>query len=52
MKKTFTTLFIAGIALIGTSAFVFKSSNGIQGYAGSPGEATCNSCHGGGSSAA
>jgi hypothetical protein len=51
MKKTLIfLLFVA--TLIGSSAFVIKYDNGITGYAGSPGEGTCASCHGGGSSAA
>ena len=52
MKKTFTTLVLAVFTLVGTSAFIFKNSTGKQGYAGSPGEGTCNNCHTGGSSAA
>lgn len=51
MKKTISTLLFATTTFIGTSAFIIKSSSGILGYAGSPGEATCSSCHGGGSSA-
>ncbi|WP_317899328.1 T9SS type A sorting domain-containing protein [Aurantibacillus circumpalustris] len=51
MKKTFITVFTALTILIGTSAFITKYNNGIAGYAGSPGEATCTSCHGGGFSA-
>jgi hypothetical protein len=52
MKKTLTTLSLAFITIIGTSAFILKTSTGVQGYSGSPGEGTCSgngSCHGGGS---
>jgi hypothetical protein len=51
MKKTIVTLVLASVTLISTSAFI-KSSNGIAGYTGAPGEVTCNTigCHGGGSS--
>src|SRR5437868_274035 len=52
MKKTFTTLLLVLITLIGTSAFILKNSTGIAGYTGSPGEATCANCHAGGNSAA
>lgn len=52
MKKTILTSFLAAVTIIGTSAFIVKSSTGIAGYSGSPGEATCSHCHGGGSSAA
>ena len=50
MKKIITTLAIAAITLISTTAFV-KNSNGLAGYTGSPGEGTCNQCHSGGNSA-
>lgn len=39
------------LIMVLASAFMVKSSTGIQGYAGSPGEGTCSNCHGGGSSA-
>ncbi|PBQ32278.1 hypothetical protein CNR22_11010 [Sphingobacteriaceae bacterium] len=52
MKKTITTLLLASLTIIGTSAFIIKNSSGIQGYAGSPGESTCSNCHSGGTSAA
>lgn len=51
MKKNIITLALAVIVATGTSAFIIKNSTGITGYAGSPGEGTCNSCHGGGVSA-
>lgn len=51
MKKTVTLPVILLISVLAASAFMIKSSNGIAGYTGSPGEATCSSCHGGGSSA-
>lgn len=54
MKKTITTVLVLLTALIGSSAFILQSNNGIAGYTGSPGEITCSgngSCHGGGSSA-
>lgn len=52
MKKKLTSALLIFISILGSSAFITKSSNGISGYAGSPGEGTCSSCHGGGSSAA
>ena len=52
MKKKLTSALLIFISILGSSAFITKSSNGITGYAGSPGEGTCSSCHGGGSSAA
>lgn len=52
MKKKFTSTLLIFISILGSSAFITKSSNGITGYAGSPGEGTCSSCHGGGSSSA
>ncbi|MES2678421.1 MAG: choice-of-anchor V domain-containing protein [Bacteroidota bacterium] len=53
MKKIIITLVLASVTLISTSAFI-KSSSGIAGYTGSPGEVSCNTigCHGGGSSPA
>ncbi len=53
MKKTITTLVLAAITVVSTSAFMQFSKNGIQGYTGSPGEATCNlpTCHGAGTGA-
>ena len=52
MKKTLTTLVLFAAILTGTSAYILKSSNGIAGQTGSPGENTCGApgCHGGGSS--
>lgn len=52
MKKKFTSALLIFVSILGSSAFITKSSNGITGYAGSPGEGTCSSCHGGGSSSA
>lgn len=55
MKKIITTVTVAFITLIGTSAFVTKNSTGMAGYTGSPVETTCSnngSCHGGGTSSA
>lgn len=51
MKKTITTLVLGLGVLITTTAFV-RYQSGIAGYTGSPGESTCSSCHGGGSSSA
>lgn len=50
MKKKLISSLSACTFLLATSAFMTQSSNGIQGYAGSPGEGTCSSCHGGGAS--
>lgn len=58
MKKTILSFTILGAIVIASSAFVSnkKSSSGIAGYTGSPGEGTCSSfnggCHSGGNSAA
>lgn len=46
MKKKFTSITLALIALITSSAFIAKyQSTGMAGFTGSPGEGTCNSCH-------
>jgi len=50
MKKFTFLVFLTTATLISTSAFIFKSSTGIVGQTGSPGETTCTACHGGGSS--
>ncbi len=50
MKKIYISVITVIICVIGCSAYVLQS-NGMPGYTGSPGETTCNSCHGGGSSA-
>lgn len=52
MKKKITViiLLIATISL--STAFIVKNSNGKSGYTGSPSEATCANCHGGGTIAA
>jgi len=45
-------LLVSGTALIVsglTTSFIMKSSSGISGRTGSPGESTCTACHGGGS---
>jgi hypothetical protein len=49
MKRTITTFIIVLSVMIACSAYVLQS-NGMPGYAGSPGEQTCNACHGGGNS--
>ncbi|MBL7931189.1 MAG: T9SS type A sorting domain-containing protein [Bacteroidia bacterium] len=50
MKKRLF-IYLSGLSVVlALSAFMTQSSNGIQGYAGSPGEGTCSHCHGGGSS--
>lgn len=51
MKKPITFLSLVTILILVTSAVVQKQSTGIAGYTGSPGEAYCTDCHGGGSSA-
>ena len=51
MKKTLLSFSLILIAILGSSAFIKKSSSGIAGYTGSPGEGTCANCHNGGSSA-
>lgn len=50
MKKKFTSITLALIALVTSSAFIAKYQTGIAGYTGSPGEGSCNSCHGGANS--
>jgi hypothetical protein len=52
MKQTFTILSLVLLTLFGTSAYLIKYNTGYAGQTGSPGEGTCNSCHGGGSSSA
>src|SRR5688572_9187434 len=54
MKKKFIACVLAAIVLTCSSAYVIKSSGGLAGYTGSPGEVTCGTpgCHGGGASAA
>jgi|GEM_PF-913068 len=55
MKKIISTVLVATLTIMATSAFITKkSATGYAGYTGSPGEATCSgngACHGGGSSA-
>jgi hypothetical protein len=53
MYRKKSTVVISAILLlaISGSAFMVISNNGIANQTGSPGEATCSSCHGGGSSA-
>lgn len=52
MKNTLLSLLLIFTALLGSSAFIIKSSNSIAGYTGSPGEGTCSNpgCHNGGTS--
>jgi hypothetical protein len=52
MKKTFTLLSLVLVTLFSTSAYLMKYNSGYAGQTGSPGEGTCSSCHGGGTSAA
>lgn len=53
MKKTITTVSIAIIILLSSSAFVkHYHSTGMAGYTASPNEGSCNTCHSGGSSTA
>lgn len=52
MKKKITSVTLALITLITTPAFIVSYQTGIAGYTSSPGETGCNSCHGGGNSAA
>jgi hypothetical protein len=53
MKKTVTLLSLSIIVLLSTSAYIIKSSNGIAGQTGAPGENNCGAggCHSGGTSA-
>lgn len=51
MKTKFISTVSGVFILLATTAFMTQSDNGIQGFAGSPGEGTCSNCHGGGSSA-
>jgi hypothetical protein len=51
MKKSITTAIIVLVTLGATTSFMVLSGNGMAGYSGSPGEGTCSSCHGGGTSA-
>jgi hypothetical protein len=52
MKKNITVIALGFTVLITSSAFVIASKTGIAGYTASPGELSCNACHGGGSSSA
>jgi hypothetical protein len=51
MKKFILSVALLITAILGSSAFIKKSSSGIAGYTGSPGEGTCATCHSGGTSA-
>lgn len=51
MKKIIITSILAAFVILCSTAFITLSSTGIAGYAGSPGEGTCNNCHAGGTSA-
>lgn len=51
MKKVIMFSSAAAIVFGLSSSGVFKSVNGVSNYTGSPGEASCASCHGGGSAA-
>jgi len=51
MKKITISLSLLLFVILGSSAFIKKSSSGIAGYTGSPGEGTCATCHSGGTSA-
>lgn len=48
MKKKLLSSLSGPVLILATSAFMTQSSNGIQGYTGSPGESTCSHCHSGG----
>jgi hypothetical protein len=48
MRKNLLVTFISLLVFIGSSAFILKSSGGIVGVTGSPGEGTCAGCHSGG----
>lgn len=50
MKKTLALSLLLLILLFGSTSFIFKSSSGIAGRTGSPGEQTCagGGCHSGG----
>lgn len=52
MKKIIAGIGLTIAVLTGTSAYVLRYSSGIAGYTASPGELSCNSCHGGGAVAA
>jgi hypothetical protein len=52
MKKIISCIALIGTILVSTFAINIKSSNGIAGYTGSPGETRCTNCHGIGASAA
>lgn len=52
MKKTLLSIAAGLTILVSGAAFVSKSSTGIAGNTGSPGEQTCAQCHSGGSSIA
>jgi hypothetical protein len=47
-KKLHLSILAGSLLMLSASAFMFKSSNGIQGFTGSPAEGTCSNCHGGG----
>jgi hypothetical protein len=52
MKKKLVLIFSAFLLIFIASSYKIRSSTGMAGKTGSPGENTCNECHGGGSSAA
>ena len=49
MKKVSVSLILIILVLTTISTKVLRYTSGIAGYTGSPGEMSCNSCHGGGS---
>ena len=52
MKKKLILIFSAFVLIFITSSYKTRSSTGMAGKTGAPGENTCGECHGGGSSAA
>jgi hypothetical protein len=50
MKNKLTITISLCLLLLSVSSFVFLSNTGIAAHTGSPGEANCSHCHGGGSS--
>lgn len=52
MRKKITVIILSITTISISTAFIIKNSNGKSGYTGSPSEATCANCHGGGTSAA
>jgi len=50
MKKNLLIISAFALSILGTTAFI-KSSNGIAGKTGAPGEQTCSGCHSGGQGA-